>query len=125
MLSDLREVVKEGRILHFVSGSRMFEISNSIILEIIESITYEPTLENQPLTRKISKWFFISRHVYARFWTILVLISINSSILILLKTSLLIFPRKVRIDIVIPLSILFSLVKSFQKKALKSVSVLY
>jgi len=26
-----------------------------------------PTLKNQPLTKKISKWFFISRQVYARF----------------------------------------------------------
>jgi hypothetical protein len=71
MLSVIRpdfEVVKEGWILHFVSGSRWFVLNDRIIQKIINSITDEPTLENQPLTRKISKWFFILRQVYARFY---------------------------------------------------------
>jgi hypothetical protein len=62
------EVVNEGGILYFVSGDRRFEISDRIILEINNSIIEEPTFENQPLTRKISKWFFNLRQVYARFW---------------------------------------------------------
>ena len=71
MLIEIRpsfEVVREGRILHFVSGDRRFEVNDRIIEKIINLIIDEPTLENQPLPRKISKWFFISRQVYDRFW---------------------------------------------------------
>jgi hypothetical protein len=63
VLSDRLKIVKKGRIFNFVSGDRRFEIIDWIILEIINSIIEEPTLENQPLTRKISKWFLI----HARF----------------------------------------------------------
>jgi hypothetical protein len=68
VISPSFEVVKEGRILHFVSGNRRFVVNNRKIQEINISIIAESSLENQPLTRKISKWFFISRQVYARIW---------------------------------------------------------
>ena len=47
------EVVKEGRILHFVSGYRRFVISDRIIqgvavLIAIGTIPAEPTLKKQP-----------------------------------------------------------------------------
>jgi hypothetical protein len=68
MVSDRLIVVKKGRILNFVSGYRKFVDNDRIIQKIINSITVKPTFENQSFTRKTSKWFFISRQVYARFW---------------------------------------------------------
>jgi len=37
------EVVREGRILHFVSGDRRFALNDRIIREIINSIIAEPS----------------------------------------------------------------------------------
>jgi hypothetical protein len=50
VFSDRLIVVKEGRILHFVSGYRRFVVNDGIIQEIINPIIEEPTFENQPLT---------------------------------------------------------------------------
>jgi hypothetical protein len=52
-------VVKEGRILHFVSGDRRFGVKEMAIQKIINSITDEPTLKINHLLGKSVSGFLI------------------------------------------------------------------
>jgi hypothetical protein len=63
VFSDRLIVVKEGQILHFVSGDRRFVVNDKDNSEDYKFDHRWTHSQNQPLTRKISKWFFILRQV--------------------------------------------------------------
>jgi len=70
MLSVIRpdfEVAKEGRIFHFVSGDRRFEVNGRIILWVDIFLQINP-FSKSTTYRNNHRWISILRQVYARFW---------------------------------------------------------
>jgi hypothetical protein len=54
------EVVNEGRIFHFVSGSRRFVVRDRIILRVCSFITDEPTFKINHLQEKPQVVFYFT-----------------------------------------------------------------
>jgi hypothetical protein len=78
LLSDRLIVVKEGRILHFVSGNRRFEANDKIIQVVDGSIQTEPTQKVNHLQEKsVSGFLFHARFTpgFGLKWGVLIKLS--------------------------------------------------
>jgi sugar lactone lactonase YvrE len=62
MFGEIRpdfEVVKEGRILHFVLGDRRFVVNDRIIQGVADSSPAGPTMRTNQLEFYSDGWFFV------------------------------------------------------------------